>query len=81
MTYTQIVEIATRRGTLKWIESGIIEHIRLAPRPDTRTKLPLVIARKKGQSQYHCIRGYGIPVEPNTQFECIEVDPITKEPV
>lgn len=60
MTFEMLRDIATRKGTVRWTASGIVEHLRLH-------KKGFVIARKVKDTKEHRIKTH------DDGYRCIEV--------
>lgn len=71
MTFSEILAVAAKHGTLRWTKSGTVEHLRI-------NKKGLLLARPVKQSKEHPLRP---PTDLATAYDCIEVDSVTKKPI
>jgi hypothetical protein len=70
--------IAKKKGTLRWTKGGVVEHIHVG-KARKRDALPKIVARVCGQPKFHLVCGGRKPRQD--AYDCIQVDPVTKEPV
>jgi hypothetical protein len=78
MTYDQILEIAQRRGWLRWPHSGIVERLRVPKRSNSkRYPGPIVTANPLGPKprKEHVIWP---PRAPEVTYGCAETEPPAK---
>lgn len=84
MTYGKLRSVARRKGFVRWLQSGMVERLRLirdqkllviAEVMDAnKRKVPFVILAK------NLITGKEHPVKPftnQTEFDCVEINPST----
>lgn len=82
MKRSELVEIAKRKGTVMWLNSGCIEHLHIG------RKKGIVLARMLKQKRLKPITNNALKpsvlstrTTEDIEFNCIELDPITKRPV
>lgn len=76
MTHTELLAVATKRGVVRWNKSGLIEQLFVS-------RKGLILARKRKSPKKHVIWFKRKPLSAvdvtPTVFECVELDPETKE--
>lgn len=67
MTYQELLAVATKRGTVRWLKSGLVENLSL-------TKKGLISARPLTKKDFHVIwERKGITAPSSRDYLCVEL--------